>query len=107
MNQPQTAAIGHGVRGFFHHLHATEMMVCEVAGELIMVAWDVHHMAAFANALQDFLHHIVVGLRPIPFAAQLPTIDDVAHQIQVIAGVGFEKGQQFFGLAPRGAQVQI
>jgi hypothetical protein len=48
-------------------------------------------MAALAHSAQDFLHHVVVRLRPIPFAAQLPTINDVANQVQMIAGVRFKE----------------
>jgi hypothetical protein len=75
--------------------------------ELIVVARDVDHVAAFASAAQQLLNHIVVSLGPIPFAAQLPAVDDVAHEVQVVTGVGFEEFDQSFGLASRCAQMQI
>ena len=93
--------------GFFRHFDATEMVTHKAACEFIVVAGDVDHMAAFAGTAQQLLHHVVVGLRPIPFAAQLPAVDDVAHQIQVIAGVGLQKLNQGLGLASGCAQMQI
>ena len=75
--------------------------------KLIVVAGYINHTTPFARFAQEFLNHVVMCLGPIPAAAQLPAIDDVTHQVQVIAGVFFEKVQQSIGLAPRCTQVQV
>ena len=85
--QPQLASIQQGVCGFFHHFNATEMVLHKITREFVMVARYVDHAAAFAHPAQEFLHHIVVRLRPIPFASELPAVDDIADQIQGVAGV--------------------
>jgi hypothetical protein len=48
-----------------------------------------------------------VALGPKPAPAQLPTVHDVAHQVQHIAGVVFQKIEQGFGLETRRANVQV
>jgi hypothetical protein len=53
------------------------------------------------------LHHIIVTLGPKPAPAQLPSVHDIAHQVQHIAGVVFQKIEQSFGLETRRANVQV
>jgi hypothetical protein len=48
-----------------------------------------------------------VALGPKPAPAQLPTVYDVAHQIQHVAGVVLQKIEQGFGLESRRANVQV
>ena len=45
-----------------------------VAQEFIMIARNENHVGAFTNLAQDFLHNIVVSLRPVPASLQAPTI---------------------------------
>ena len=78
MYQPQFAAIGQRMAAFKIHMHATKMMVNEIAGEFVVVARDKYHFATLAGFTQKFLHHIVMRLRPIPFFAQLPAVNNVA-----------------------------
>ena len=91
MHQPKFAPIQHGVRSLFHHLNTAKVVIDKVPRKLVVVTRHIDHMAALAHTAQDFLHHVVVCLWPIPFAAQLPSVNDVANQVQVIAGVRFEK----------------
>jgi hypothetical protein len=55
----------------------------------------------------SFLHHVVVRLRPVPAAPQLPAVDDVAHQVQRLAVHRAQEVQQRCGLAAGRAQVQV
>ena len=107
VDQQQLAAIDQRVARFFGHLNATKVVAHKAACELVMVARDVDHVAALARPAQQLLHYVVVGLRPVPFAAQLPAVNDVAHQVKVVAGVGLEKLNQGLGLAAGRTQVQV
>jgi len=88
MDDPQLATIGGAVDGFFHDFNSAKLVADKFTRKFVMVAGDVDHAAAFARALEQLLHHVVVRLRPVPAATQLPAVDDVAHQIKVVAGVG-------------------
>ena len=88
MDEQQLAAIDQRVARLFGHLNAAEVVAHKTARKLIVITGDVNHVAALARPAQQLLHYVVVGLRPIPFAAQLPAVNDVAHQVKVVAGVG-------------------
>ena len=83
------------------------MVVDKAARKLVVVAGNEDHVAALARTAQQLLHHVVMGLRPVPLAAQLPAVNDVTHQVQIVAGVGLEKLNQGLGLAAGRAQVQV
>jgi hypothetical protein len=107
MNHPEPAAVGRLVDGVANHFNATKVLAQKLAGKLVVVSWHKYHPATLASAAKQFLHHIVVGLRPMPTPAQLPAVNDVAHQIKRLAGVVLEKVEQGLGLKPGRAQVQI
>ena len=107
VGDPEAAPVGSGVHRIGHHLDAPEGMPHKRPGKLVVVARNKHHAAPLARAAQQFLHHVVVGLRPKPAAAQLPSVHDVPHQVQMVAGMVFQKIQQRVSLAPRRAKVQI
>ena len=107
MHDPQALAVGGGVDGLGHDLDAAKMMIDEMAHELVVIARHEDDAAALAHPAQDLLHHIVVLLRPVPAPAQLPAIDDVADQIEMIARIGPQEGQQRLGLAALGPEVKI
>ncbi|MNV75287.1 hypothetical protein D3C71_1685650 [compost metagenome] len=107
VRDPEAAAIRRGVHRIGPHLDASKRVAYERAGKFVMVTRHKHHPTPLARTAQQLLHHIVVGLWPEPLAAQLPAIDDVAHKVEVIAGVVLEKVQQRNRLATRRAQMQI
>ncbi|MCY1549678.1 hypothetical protein D9M68_858590 [compost metagenome] len=107
VHHPQPPPVGRGVNGLVADLDAAEVVAVELAREFVVVARHEHHPAALAGAAQQFLHHVVVRLRPEPFATQLPAINDVAHQVQGLARVVLQELQQGAGLATRRAQMQI
>ena len=107
MDEQQLASIKQGVARLFGDFDATKVVAHKAACELVVVARDVDHMATLARPAQQLLHHVVVGLRPVPFAAQLPAVNDITHQIEVIAGVGLQELDQGLGLAAGRAQVQV
>ena len=107
MRDPQAPAVHGDVHAVFHHVDAAEVVVQKAARKLVVVARHEDHMAALARAAQQLLHHVVVRLRPVPAAAQLPAVDDVADQIQRFALVFFQKIEQRPRLAARRAQVDV
>jgi len=72
-----------------------------------VIARHEHHARTLARLAQQFLHHIVVRLRPIPTLAQLPAVDDVAHQIQRSRLMVLQEIQQVIGLATGCAEMNI
>ena len=74
VDHPQLAAIGSGVYGFPHHFNVTKAVANKFTCKLIMIARYKHYAAAFAGTFKQLLHHIVVCLRPVPFAAHLRRI---------------------------------
>ena len=107
MDEPELTTVSQGVDRLMADLYATEMVVYKTAGKFVMVAGDKHHMAAFARFAQQLLHHVVVRLRPIPFALELPAINDVADEIQMVTGMRFEKFNQSLCLTARCSQMQV
>ena len=107
VSDPQTATVGQRVHAFLDDVHATEVVRHIAARKFIVVAGHKDHPRALACLAQDLLHHVVVALRPVPGAAQLPAVDDVAHQIQRLAFGGAQEFEQRARLAARRAQVQI
>ena len=49
----------------------------EMAAELVVIARNVDDARTFARRAQDLLDDVVVRLRPVPFATDLPAVDDV------------------------------
>ena len=63
-----------------------------VPRRLVVVAGDVDDLRALARLAQHLLDDVVVRLVPVPAALQLPAVDDVADEVQV---VGFGAAQEF------------
>ena len=84
MGDPEATPVGRDVHRVLHHLNATKLMIGEAAREFIVVAGYINDAATLAPTPQQLLHHVVMSLRPKPTATQLPAIDDVAHQVQVV-----------------------
>src|SRR5262245_18528540 len=93
--------------GVLQHLDATEMGAVVIAQELVVIAGDVAQARALARLTQQLLHHVVVELRPIPARLQLPTVDDVADEINGIGLVMAEEVEEAAGLAAFGTEVDI
>ncbi|MPM70348.1 hypothetical protein SDC9_117303 [bioreactor metagenome] len=89
------------------HVHAAKIKLQIAPRKLVVVARNEDHARALARLAQQLLHHIVVRLRPVPLAAQLPAVDDVAHQEQRLALGVLEEIQQRVGLAAGRSQVQV
>jgi hypothetical protein len=107
MRDPQLAAVGERVDVLVHHVHAAEVVAQILARELVVVARNEDHPGALARLAQELLHHVVVCLRPVPAAPQLPAVDDVADEKQRFAVHCAQEVQQRCGLAAGRAQMHV
>ena len=72
-----------------------------------MIAGDVNYSRALACLPQQLLHHIVVGLRPIPGRSQRPAVDDVTDEIDRFGFVTAEEVEKLVGLAAACSEVDV
>ena len=86
---------------------AAEGEVEEMAGGFVVVAGDVDDLGAFARLAEDFLHDVVMRLMPVPAAPQLPAVDDVADEVEVIGFGAPQELEQTAGLAAGRAEVGV
>ena len=107
MRDPQAPSVGSQMLGFKPDFDAAEELSVVLAGELIVVAWDIDDTRSLAYLAQQLLQHIVVGLWPVPALLQSPAIDDVAHQIHRIRIMAAKEIKKALGLTPCGAKMDI
>ena len=100
-------AVGASVHTGINQLDVTKVMVAKAAQELVMVAGQVGHSSTLACLPQDLLYDIVVCLRPKEALAHGPTVDDVAHQEQIVSFKGLEELQQRGSVAHLGTKVHV
>jgi len=107
MDHQKLRAVGLDVDRLLLDAHVAECELAVLPRCLVVVAGDIDHVGALARLAQDLLHHVVVRLRPVPPALQAPAVDDVAHQVEIVALVLPQEVEQQFGLAAAGAKVNI
>jgi hypothetical protein len=107
MRDPQLPAVGRHMHGLVHHVDAAEVVRDVFARELVVVARDEDDPRALARLAQQLLHDVVVRLRPVPAAAQLPAVDDVADEVEGLALHVAQEVEQGPGLAAGRAQMQV
>jgi hypothetical protein len=107
VNHEVAPAVDADVKRRLDDFDAAEMRAVIVAQELVVIARHVDHARALARLAQQLLHYVVVGLRPVPSAAQLPAVDDVADQIDGVGVVQAEKIEQPLSLAPSRSQMNV
>ncbi len=71
----------------------------EGADELVVISRDVNDRNSFARFAQDFLDHVVVLLRPIATASQLPDVDQIPDDVEFLAIVIAQKLKHRLGVA--------
>ena len=72
-----------------------------------MIARYVDDAHSVIDLLQNFADHAALRLGPIPAPAELPAIDDVAHEKQRVARILCQEVGQQFRLATARAQMDI
>ena len=72
-----------------------------------MVAGNIHDTRALAGFPQELLDHDIVRRRPVPYAFEPPTIDNVANQKDRFGVIMFQQAEQLFGLATTRSEVNV
>ena len=72
-----------------------------------MVARHEDDAGAAIDLAQNFVHHLLLRLAPVPAPLELPAIDDVADQEQRLAFIVGQEIGQGLGLATRCAQMRV
>lgn len=87
MHNQEASTIGSAMDTFVNHLNCTKHQPNVVPRELIVVPGHIEHPGTGLGLAKDLLHHVVMGLGPVPPAAQSPAVEHVPDQIQVL-GIG-------------------
>jgi len=98
MNDEIAPSVGPCMDGAVGYHDAAEMHALEHAQELVVIAGDIGDAGALSGLAQQFLHHVVVGLRPVPASSEAPAIDDVADQKNRLGLVKPQEVDQELGL---------
>ena len=102
-----TLAVGRLVDGVARHDHATEVHAAELARALVMIARHIDHLHAVPGHAQYLLHHIVMGLGPVPAGLQFPAIDDIAYEVEGVALQHLDEVEQQLGLTAARTQMHV
>ena len=60
-----------------------------------------------ARLAQQLLHHVVMGLMPVPASPEPPAIDDIADQIEIVGLGVLQKIEEEIGLAAPGPEMDV
>jgi hypothetical protein len=100
-------AIGGDMKCVLGDHDAAKMRPEIIAQELVVVARNIDEPRSLAGLPQELLDDVVVRLRPVPAGAQLPSVDDVADQIDGVGVMMAKEIQQLLGLACARAEMHI
>lgn len=100
-------AIGGGVNHLPRQRYPAEIDVDKLFEKFVMVTCDVNDLSILPAFTQEFLDEHIVIIPPVPFAFQLPAINDVADQIKILAFDLFQEIQQSVDLGMARADVHI
>ena len=107
VRHPEAPAVHEFMDALVHDVYAAEVVAHVAARELVMVSGHIDDPGALARLAQQFLDDVAVRLRPVPGAAQLPAVDDVADEIERVALDSPKESEQCFSLAAGSAEVQV
>ncbi len=107
VNDQIAAAIETFVDRVFHDLDAAEVRAVVAAQKFIVIAGNVDQPRTLARLPQQFLHDVVVRLRPIPGRTKRPAVDNIADEIDCFCVVMAEEVEQPVGLAAARSQVDV
>lgn len=107
VNDEVAFAIRSDVNGAFDQFDAAKVKAVKFFHELVVIAGDENDLGALAAFAKEFLDQDVVIVRPIPFAAQLPAVNEIADDVEVVALRIAEKVEQFVHLEMFHSEMQI
>ena len=107
MDDEEFFAVGRRVHGAFDEPHRAEAQAQEFFQELVMVPGDERDAGLLAVLAKQFLDEQVVVIGPIPFAPQLPAVDEVADDVKVLAFRVAQEIEQLADLRMFGSEMDV
>jgi hypothetical protein len=87
--------------------HQSEQGLDQIEAGLVMIARQELHAGATLTPAGDFFSYGLLRIVEIPRWAEVPPVNYIAHQIQLVRLMVAKEIKQGFGLASRRAQVKI
>ncbi len=100
-------AVRRGVDDLVRHHHAAETHPGELVDELIVVAGDINDFGLLAAFAEQFLDEDVVVAAPEPAELQLPAVNEIADEVEVLAIHHAQKVQQLLDAGVLGAEMDV
>src|SRR5947207_10387384 len=105
MNHQNAATIGGDVDSMFLNRNIP-VSARKRAHEFVVISRDVNNRHALARLAQNLLDHVVVLLWPIATASQLPDVDQIADDIELLAIVIAQELKHRLGVACPGPEMK-
>src|SRR5436190_8926745 len=106
VNDEHALAIRQAMNGMFLHGDVAVGAV-ELGKQIVVIARDVNDPCAFARLAQNLLNDVVMLLRPINPAPQLPDVDQITDNVERLEFVFAQKIEQRAGVGTAGAQMHV
>jgi len=107
VNDKIPPAIRRQVDGSFDQPHGAETDANEFLQKFIMIAGDACHPGLLAVLAQQLLNEHIVFVGPIPLPAQLPAVNEITHDVKVVAFGLAEKVKELAHLGMSRAQMNV
>ena len=107
VNDEISFAIRGRVNDALHQCHGAETRADEFLQEFVVIAVNQSDAGVFPIFTQQFLDQKIVLLRPIPFAAQLPAVDEITDDVEMFAFGIAQELEELADLRVFGAQMNV
>lgn len=107
MDHKISATICCNVHLALNNFHTAKMGAQIIAQKFIVITGNVNNIGALTDFAEQFLHHIIAGMRPLPSLFQRSSVKDVVDQAERFGIMTAQKIQQQFGLATLRTQMDI
>ena len=106
VNHENAATIRGDVNGVFLNRNVS-VSAGKRADEFVVISGNVNNRHALAGFAQNLLNHVVVLLRPIATAAQLPNVDQITDDVEFFTIVIAKELKQRLGIAGPCSEMNI
>ena len=107
MNDQQAHTVRRGVDRFLFNGDVTEYHPGMLTKNLIVVTRDEDDLGAMLGLTQYGTNHVIVCLRPVETMLHVPDINDVTHQIEVVALGAVKEVEKKISLTAPEAEMDI
>ena len=101
------ASFGGLMNQFAQNGYRANKRLNQVGAELVMIAGQKHDASAASMPRRYLFDHRGLRRAPVPRRAEHPAVDDVTDQVKVIGPMMAQEVVERFGLAARGAEMQV